>query len=80
MFSRIVGSPAERSLLSRIVQGSKSFRPIRLRVRTSGSTVSELPSGSGTGVGAVIVSSRVPSRTFSPAWWKISISRATFIR
>ena len=72
--------PADRSLFSRIVQGSKSFRPRRLRVRTSGSTVRLVPSGSGTGVGAVIASSSVPRRTLSPAWWKISISRATFIR
>ena len=62
------------------MQGSKSFSPRRFLVRTSGSTVSALPSGSGTSVGAVIDSSSVPRRTLRPAMWKISISRATFIR
>ena len=62
-----IGMPAERSLLSRIVQGSKSFRPRRPRLRTSGSTVRALPSGSGISVGVLIASSSVPRRTFRPA-------------
>ena len=59
--------PADRSLLSKMVQGSKSFSPNRPRLRTSGSSVITVPSGSSSGVGAVIVSSSVPSRTFMPA-------------
>ena len=49
-------------------------------MRTSGSSVSELPSGSGTSVGAVMAASSEPRRTFRPAWWKICTSRATFVR
>ena len=72
--------PADRSLLSRMVQGSKSFSPRRPRVRTSGSSFRLLPSGSATSVGAVMVSSSVPRRTFRPACVKICISRCTLVR
>ena len=63
-----------------MVQGSKSLSPRRPRVRTSGSSVSAVPSGSAISVGVLIVSSSVPRRTFSPAMWKICISRCTFAR
>ena len=41
MSARIGGAPADRSLLSSTMHGSKSARPTRRPVRTIGSSVSE---------------------------------------
>ena len=61
------GTPALRSLLSRMVQGSKFFRPRRRLVRTSGSSITVSPPGSSMVVGALMSLDIEPSRTLRPA-------------
>jgi hypothetical protein len=54
----MAGMPADRSLLSRMAQGSKPSSPSRYCVRTSGSSSRLWPFGSSIGVGWVISGSR----------------------
>ena len=49
------GGPADRSLFSRMVQGSKFFSPRRRLLRTTGSSVTVSPLGSSIVVGFLIV-------------------------
>ena len=73
--------PADRSLLSRMVQGSKSFSPRRPRVRSSGSSVSSLPSGSGSAVGALMsVVERAQAHVQAGLVEDLRIRRCTFGR
>ena len=60
--------PADRSLLSKMVQGSKFFRPRRRSVRISGSIVMLSPVGSFSVVGSLMSGLSEPKRTLRPAW------------
>ncbi len=61
------GAPAERSLLSRMVQGSKCFSPRRRLPRTTGSRHTVSPFGSSIFFGDLIAGSIEPTRTLRPA-------------
>ena len=74
------GAPAERSLFSRMVQGSKSFSPSRCLLRTTGSSSTDSPVGSWMVVGSLISGLMEPMRTFSPAMWKMRFNCSTFDR
>ena len=72
------GVPADRSLFSRMVHGSKFLMPRRRLVRTTGSSVTVSPFGSSIVFGDLIAGSMEPTRTLSPAMWKIRTSCAMF--
>ena len=74
------GTPARKSLLSKMVQGSKSFTPRRPLVRTTGSSVMLSPPGSSMGVLFLMLGSIEPTRTLSPAMWKMRRSWARLLR
>ncbi|MCY1365189.1 hypothetical protein D9M69_520250 [compost metagenome] len=74
------GVPAESSLLSKIVQGSKFFRPRRRLERTTGSSVTVSPLGSSIFLGDLMAGSIEPMRTLRPAMWKMRTSCATLAR
>ncbi|MNY44681.1 hypothetical protein D3C86_1797300 [compost metagenome] len=65
------GGPADRSLLSRIVQGSKSFKPRRRLLRITGSSVTDSPLGRLITVVFLISRLIEPTRTLSPAILKM---------
>ena len=62
------GIPADKSLFSKIVQGSKSLSPRRVSLRISGSMLMTSPLGTLKLVGSLISGLSEPKRTFSPAW------------
>ena len=74
------GAPAVRSLFSRIVQGSKFLMPRRRLVRTTGSNVTASPLGSSMVRGDLMAGSMEPTRTFSPAMWKMRTRCAMLAR
>ena len=74
------GGPADRSLLSKIVQGSKFFSPRRRLLRITGSSVTVSPWGSVMVVVFLMSGLMEPTRTFSPAMLKMRTSCATFAR
>ena len=61
------GTPALKSLLSRMVQGSKFFSPRRRLLRITGSSVTVSPLGNSTVVVCLISGSIEPMRTLRPA-------------
>ncbi|MNV73884.1 hypothetical protein D3C71_1670560 [compost metagenome] len=69
-----------RSLFSRMVQGSKSLRPRRRLVRTTGSSVTVSPLGNSISVGFLISGLMEPTRTLSPAMLKMRCSCTTLAR
>ena len=74
------GTPALKSLLSKMVQGSKSLRPKRRLLRTTGSSVTESPLGRSNTVGFLISGLMEPMRTFKPAILKIRRNWATLLK
>jgi hypothetical protein len=75
---RISGMPADRSLLTRIAQGSKSSTPSRAPVRFSGSSRSFFPLAVSSSVFSLF--EKLPRRTSNPVWRRIAASVATFSR
>ena len=61
------GAPADRALLSKMVQGSKSLSPSRNWLRTTGSSVIVSPPGISKAVGSLMSGLTEPMRTLSPA-------------
>ena len=77
------GMPADKSLLSKIEQGSKSFKPkrvLRNPRRVRGSRTKRPPSGKSIAVGFFISSDKVPKRTLRPACRRIDDKHAMFCK
>ena len=74
------GAPADKSLLSKMVHGSKCFSPKRWRLRCTGSKVMCSPVGSSITVVSLTSGLTEPMRTFSPPMLKMRCSCATLLR